>query len=151
MESALRQSLNVCPYLKRTGPAALKALATSKSSFAPVAAAAAAATKANADRGKIEVERLGRGRKNIPLSALQRMAGHCPVMGKAMAVRSAKLRAQKNMVFTRTLHGGVGTAGMHTSRPGLARAMDVNVLKPKVDSGWCTSYSLLKKIGSVRC
>lgn len=134
----------MCPYLKRTGPAALKALATSKSSFAPVAAAAAAATKANADRGRIGVERVGRGRKNIPLSALQRMAGHCPVMGKAMAVRSAKLRAQKNMVFTRALHGGVGTAGykvgnatagMHTSRPGLARAMDVNVLKPKVESG----------------
>ena len=135
----------MCPYLKRTGPAALKALATSKSSFAPVAAAAAVATKANADRGKNGMERGGRGRKNIPLSALQRMAGHCPVMGKAMAVRSAKLRAQKNMVLTRALHTGIcgtsgckvgnATAGMHTSRPELARAMDVNVLKPKVENG----------------
>ena len=135
----------MCPYLKRTGPAALKALATSKSSFAPVAAAAAVATKANVDQGKNDMERIGRGRKNIPLSALQRMAGHCPVMGRAMAARSAKLRAQKNLVFTRALHGGVGgtssrklgnaAAGMHTSRPGLARAMNVNVLKSKLENG----------------
>ena len=136
----------MCPYLKRTGPAALKALATSKSSFAPVAAAAAAnAARQDAGAGKNSKERIGRGRKNMPLSALQRMAGHCPVMGRAMAARSAKMRAGKNLVFTRALHSSKGNvsgnafskaaAGMHTSRPKLAMAMDVNVLKAKVESG----------------
>lgn len=148
MESAIRQSLNMCPYLKRTGPAALKALATSKSSFAPVAAAAATAVaREHATGGNANKEKVGRGRKNIPLSALQRMAGQCPVMGRAMAARSAKMRAGKNLVFTRALHGRAGgggvsgntfgkvAAGMHTSRPKLAMAMDVNVLKAKVESG----------------
>lgn len=143
----------MCPYLKRAGPAALKALATSKSSFAPVAAAAAAGvTKANVDRGRNDVERVGRGRKNIPLSALQRMAGHCPVMGRAMAIRSAKMRAKKGTVFTRALHGGISntsacklgssTAELHTSRPGLARPMDLNVLKAKVENGKYFDFSL---------
>ena len=144
MESVIRQSLNACPYLRKTGPAALKALAASTSSFAPVAAAAAS-TGVPVDGGVKNKGRTIGSRKNVPLSSLQRMAGRCPVMGRAMAVRSAKMRAGKSLVFTRALHSGSGgisanavgkaAAGMHTSRPKLARAMDVNVLKAKVENG----------------
>src|SRR5438105_3417083 len=62
MESLLRQGKQVCPFLKRSSPAALKVLATS-------------------------VKTTSRGYR---VSALQTAATHCPVVGKALAFQQSK-------------------------------------------------------------
>jgi hypothetical protein len=63
MDALLRQSRSVCPFLKSTCPATLRSLATTARQVSP-----------------------GGG----TISNLQIIARRCPVMGKAMAVQSAK-------------------------------------------------------------
>ncbi|KAF3930078.1 hypothetical protein ABW19_dt0204975 [Dactylella cylindrospora] len=64
MEALLRQSKSVCPFLKKTSPSTLRALSTSTSHVPGIAG------------GK--------------MSNLQILARRCPVMGKALAVQSAR-------------------------------------------------------------
>lgn len=79
MDAVLRQSKAVCPFLKQSSPAALRALSTSARPQIAAAAAAAAApvTAVSSPCGGT-------------MSKLQVLANRCPVMGKAMAVRSAQ-------------------------------------------------------------
>ncbi|MCJ1275537.1 mitochondrial 5-aminolevulinate synthase [Puttea exsequens] len=91
METLLRQSRSMCPFLSKTSPATLRSLST--------------ATARHASPG------------GGTMSNLQVLARRCPVMGKAMTVQSAK--NNKNVlsgVFggTRAHHGG--KARIHTSR-----------------------------------
>ena len=89
METLLRQSRSMCPFLNKTSPATLRSLSTTTRHVSP-----------------------GGG----TMSNLQVLARRCPVMGKAMAVQSAKTSNNPlNGVF-----GGVraygGKAKIHTSR-----------------------------------
>ncbi|KAJ6263962.1 5-aminolevulinate synthase [Drechslerella dactyloides] len=84
METLLRQSRAVCPFLKKTSPSTLRALSTS-SSTSHVAGIAG---------GK--------------MSNLQVLARRCPVMGKALAVQSA--RNGMNSVTSRI--GGIRAGGL---------------------------------------
>lgn len=67
MEALLNQSRAMCPFLKRTSPAALRSLST--------------ATRPSPGGGTI--------------SNLQTLARRCPVMNKALAVQSARLATSK--------------------------------------------------------
>ncbi|KAK6522328.1 mitochondrial 5-aminolevulinate synthase [Arthrobotrys megalospora] len=85
METLLRQSRAVCPFLKKTSPSALRALSTSSSTVHRAPGIAG---------GK--------------MSNLQILARRCPIMGKALAVQSA--RNGMNSVSSRI--GGVSPGGM---------------------------------------
>ncbi|KAK6342147.1 mitochondrial 5-aminolevulinate synthase [Orbilia blumenaviensis] len=67
MEALLRQSRSVCPFLKKTSPSALRALSTSTS-----------------------VVPRSPGIAGGKMSNLQILARRCPIMGKALAVQSAR-------------------------------------------------------------
>ncbi|RDL35437.1 5-aminolevulinate synthase, mitochondrial [Venustampulla echinocandica] len=69
MDALLRQSKSMCPFLKKTSPATLRSLSTSVSASTP-------ARHASPCGGS--------------MSNLQTIARRCPVMGKAMAVQTAK-------------------------------------------------------------
>lgn len=69
MEAILSQSRAMCPFLKKTSPATLRSLSTT---------AAAAAAAHHASRG------------GSRMSNLQVLAGRCPIMGKALAMQSAR-------------------------------------------------------------
>ncbi|KAI4165684.1 MAG: hypothetical protein LQ342_000626 [Letrouitia transgressa] len=93
METLLRQSRQMCPFLKKTSPATLRSLSTTANRSSPCGGT---------------------------MSNLQVLARRCPMMGKAMAVQSAKYRnSALGGVF-----GGVrgygtwsgGKAKLHTSR-----------------------------------
>ena len=93
MDALLKQSLRVCPFLKKTSPTTLRALSTSTSvvSGAP-----------------------GGGK----MSNLQVLARRCPVMSKALAVQSVRIRAAaspriaaQNFGFGSTCGGPAATAG----------------------------------------
>ena len=89
MEALLRQSRSMCPFLNKTSPATLRSLSTSTRHVSP-----------------------GGG----TMSNLQVLARRCPVMGKAMAVQSAKTNASTlNGVFGGT-RAYSGKARLHTSR-----------------------------------
>ncbi|OJJ48842.1 hypothetical protein ASPZODRAFT_129162 [Penicilliopsis zonata CBS 506.65] len=91
MESLLQQSRAMCPFLKRTSPAALRTLAT--------------ATRPQGSPG------------GGTMSNLQVIARRCPVMSKALAVQSARLANTKR--FTSSAAGvsmgvkPVGRRGLH--------------------------------------
>ena len=68
MEALLRQSRAVCPFLKKTSPATLRSLSTSTTAVSTHSASP------------------GGGR----MSNLHLLARRCPVMGKALAVQSAR-------------------------------------------------------------
>lgn len=120
MDAVLRQSKAMCPFLKKASPATLRALSTSTRPT-PQASSPCGGT----------------------MSKLQLLAHRCPVMGKALAVQSAK--------FGR-VGGGVGIAGLsthsvaaghhvgrmggkarglHTSRSQEARAVDGPLFREK--------------------
>ena len=101
MDSVLRQSKAMCPFLKTASPAALRAMSTSTRPQAIAAASPCGGT----------------------MSKLQVLAHRCPVMGKAMAVQSSKNAA---MSAIRAFSGDskVGRARMHTSRNKEARAVE---------------------------
>ncbi|KAL6713195.1 5-aminolevulinate synthase, mitochondrial [Lecanora helva] len=92
MESLLRQSRSMCPFLNKTSPATLRSLSTTTRHASP-----------------------GGG----SMSNLQVLARRCPVMGKALAVQSAKNgKCGLSGVFGGVrAYGGCGTkAKIHTSR-----------------------------------
>ncbi|KAL8356561.1 hypothetical protein RB601_001733 [Gaeumannomyces tritici] len=100
MDAVLRQSKALCPFLNKASPATLRALSTKASP---------------AHRPRLSP-------CGGTMSKLQLLAGRCPVMGKAMAVQSAKVRAGSLPV---------GLAGLHTSRSKDARAVDGPVVTPR--------------------
>lgn len=97
MDSVLRQSKAMCPFLKTASPAALRAMSTSARPMASP----------------------GGG----TMSKLQVFANRCPVMGKAMAVQSSK-NAAVSAVRAFSGNSKQGRARIHTSRNQEARAVE---------------------------
>ncbi|KAF2404226.1 delta-aminolevulinic acid synthase [Trichodelitschia bisporula] len=119
MEALLRQSRSMCPFLKRTSPATLRSLSTTT-----------AAHSASPGGGS--------------MSNLQVLARRCPIMGKALAVQSARSgNAALAGAFggARAYHAKVDRARFHSATPKEAQAVDVPVVrkesvpfsKPSVD------------------
>lgn len=107
MEALLRQSKGMCPFLKKTSPATLRALSTSASQ--------------------------SRSTGGSNMSNLQVLARRCPVMGKALAVQSARsgnasMNGAYGAAFVRAYHAKVNRANIHTSSAKEAQAVDVNVV-----------------------
>lgn len=106
MEALLIQSQRVCPFLKKTSPSTLRTLSTS------------VAHNASVGGGK--------------MSNLQVLGRRCPVMGKALAVQSARL-SNVNLAGTfggaRAYHSKVSRNHIHTSTDKKARAIDVEMLR----------------------
>ncbi|KAI1451552.1 tetrapyrrole biosynthesis, 5-aminolevulinic acid synthase [Annulohypoxylon moriforme] len=109
MDAVLRQSKAMCPFLKKASPATLRALSTStRPQTSPCGGT---------------------------ISKLQLLGQRCPVMGKALAIQSAKVgRApigSASTVAAGIRHHSVsskpGRARIHTSRPHEARAVDASV------------------------
>lgn len=104
MDAVLRQSKAMCPFLKKASPATLRALSTST--------------------------RPAQSPCGGTISKLQLLAHRCPVMGKALAVQSAKVgHVQVGGGFaglsTHSRAGKLGKPrGLHTSRSQEARAVD---------------------------
>ncbi|CZT50591.1 5-aminolevulinate synthase, mitochondrial precursor [Rhynchosporium secalis] len=105
MDSVLRQSKSMCPFLKKTSPATLRSLSTSVT------------RQASPGGGS--------------MSNLQTIARRCPIMGKALAVQTAKstkvgLGGVAALGAVRAFSGKVasGKAKLHTSRTNDARAVD---------------------------
>ncbi|KAF4461179.1 5-aminolevulinate synthase mitochondrial [Fusarium albosuccineum] len=102
MDAVLRQSKAMCPFLKTASPATLRALSTSSR---PQAALPSPSPCGGT------------------MSKLQLLGQRCPVMGKAMAVQTAKHRAAAS-VRAFSGHTKTGKAKIHTSRNKEARAVD---------------------------
>ena len=107
MEAVLKGRA-MCPFLQKTSPATLRSLSTS--------------TRPHASPG------------GGSMSNLQTIAGRCPVMGKALAVQTAKagkvgFGGVTAMKAIRAFSGKVssGKAKLHTSRSHEARAVEDNV------------------------
>ena len=95
MDALLRQSMSMCPFLKKTSPATLRTLSTSTTPARHVSPGGGS------------------------ISNLQVLARRCPVMGKAIAVQAAKTgHCGFNGVFGGTrAYGGYGSkAKLHTTR-----------------------------------
>jgi 5-aminolevulinate synthase len=93
MDALLRQSKSVCPFLKKTSPATLRTLSTSARHASPCGGT---------------------------MSNLQTIARRCPVMGKALAVQTAKsgkigLGGVAAIGAMRTFAGKTGRARLHTT------------------------------------
>ncbi|PKS11911.1 hypothetical protein jhhlp_001206 [Lomentospora prolificans] len=106
MDSVLRQSKAVCPFLKKSSPATLRALST------------AARPQSSSPCGGT-------------MSKLQLYANRCPIMGKAIAIRSAHysptdMAKRSAVAGLRAFNSAskAGRAGIHTSRPEGARLED---------------------------
>lgn len=106
MEALMVKSRAMCPFLNKTSPATLRTLSTS-TSIQPTATATAPGGGA--------------------MSNLQTIARRCPIMGKALSVRSAQLG---NTVLagafggSRAYHSKVPRANLHTSAENKARAVE---------------------------
>ncbi|KAI0902434.1 tetrapyrrole biosynthesis, 5-aminolevulinic acid synthase [Annulohypoxylon nitens] len=109
MDAVLRQSKAMCPFLKKASPATLRALSTSTR------------PQASPCGGTI--------------SKLQLLGQRCPVMGKALAIQSAKV-GRAPIGSATTVAAGIrhhsvsskpGRARIHTSRSHEARAVDTSV------------------------
>jgi len=98
MDAVLRQSKAMCPFLKKASPATLRSLSTT--ARPQVASSPCGGT----------------------MSKLQLLGHRCPVMGKAMAVQSAKHCAAAFLAFSG--NAKAGKARIHTSRNQEARAVD---------------------------
>ncbi|KAL2201303.1 pyridoxal phosphate-dependent transferase [Corynascus similis CBS 632.67] len=109
MDSVLRQSKAVCPFMKKATAAGLRAMST--------------ATPTTVSPG------------GGAMSKLQVLARRCPVMGKAMAVQSARIGhapgfptvAAKAGMSTFPGHVKTSKAKLHTSRSQEAQAVDTSV------------------------
>jgi len=97
MDSVLRQSKAMCPFLKSASPATLRAMST------------AARPHASPCGGT--------------MSKLQVYAHRCPVMGKALAVQSSKYGSVAG-IRAYSGQSKQGRAALHTSRNKEARAVD---------------------------
>ncbi|KAK0711170.1 pyridoxal phosphate-dependent transferase [Lasiosphaeris hirsuta] len=113
MDAALRQSKAVCPFMKKATAAGLRAMTTSAR---PVASPCGGT-----------------------ISKLQVLARRCPVMGKAMAVQSARIGhagfpgvAGVAAMSTISGHGKAPKAKLHTSRPHEANAVEGSLFRDKV-------------------
>ncbi|KAH7170362.1 pyridoxal phosphate-dependent transferase [Dactylonectria macrodidyma] len=106
MDTVLRQSKAMCPFLKKASPATLRALSTTARPQAQASPCGGA------------------------MSKLQLLGHRCPVMGKAMAVQSAKHGAAAAAGF-RAFSGDAktGKAKIHTSRHQEARAVDRTIFE----------------------
>ncbi|PQK12628.1 hypothetical protein BB8028_0003g12440 [Beauveria bassiana] len=102
MDSVLRQSKAMCPFLKAASPATLRAMSTT-----------------------------ARPRPSSPcggtMSKLQVYAHRCPVMGKALAVQSSKY-ASLPAIRAFSGHAKPARASIHTSRNQEARAVETPFL-----------------------
>ncbi|KAF1940926.1 5-aminolevulinate synthase mitochondrial precursor [Clathrospora elynae] len=111
MEALLRQSRSMCPFLHKTSPATLRSLSTTT---------AAARHEVSPGAGS--------------MSNLQVLARRCPIMGKALAVQSA--RNGNNALAgafggVRAYHTRVNRAKLHTSTSKEAQAVDIQDLRGK--------------------
>jgi len=112
MDSVLRQSKAMCPFMMKATAAGLRAMST---------AATPAATAVSPCGGT--------------MSKLQTLARRCPVMGKAMAIQSGRAGhaagfasvAAKASMSTFHGHGKTGKAKIHTSRSQEAQAVEGSV------------------------
>ncbi|KAI9714873.1 MAG: mitochondrial 5-aminolevulinate synthase [Bogoriella megaspora] len=108
MEAMLRQSRSMCPFLKKSSPATLRSLSTTTT-----------AQHASPGGGS--------------MSNLQVLARRCPVMGKALAVQSARHGRLNfaNAAYSgiRAYHAKVGKANLHTTRPQEAQALDIDMMR----------------------
>jgi 5-aminolevulinate synthase len=123
MDSVLRQSKAVCPFLKRASPAALRALST------------ATRPQASPCGGTI--------------SKLQVLARRCPVMGKALAVQSSRIgpRSSVSVAGLTTFSGHTKTtakaqAHLHTTRAKDARTVEAPLFPPSREMGELSKPSL---------
>ncbi|KAI8626876.1 5-aminolevulinate synthase [Xylariaceae sp. FL1651] len=110
MDAVLRQSKAMCPFLKSATPATLRALST--------------ATRPQASQC------------GGTISKLQLLGQRCPVMGKALAIQSARVSCKTGMVGVSAVSGvrtfsGTSKAKIHTSRPKEARAVDTPMFTPR--------------------
>ncbi|KAM0483187.1 hypothetical protein ACHAPX_002636 [Trichoderma viride] len=103
MDSVLRQSKAMCPFLKSASPATLRAMST----------AARPSARASPCGGT--------------MSKLQLYAHRCPVMGKAMAVQSSKYGAAAG-IRAFSAQSRSDKARLHTSRNQEARAVESPIL-----------------------
>ncbi|TFB06096.1 hypothetical protein CCMA1212_002036 [Trichoderma ghanense] len=106
MDSVLRQSKAMCPFLKSASPATLRAMSTAARPKASLPASPCGGT----------------------MSKLQLYAHRCPVMGKAMAVQSSKYGAAAG-IRAFSAHSKTGKARLHTSRNQEARAVESPLLE----------------------
>ncbi|KJZ74078.1 5-aminolevulinate synthase [Hirsutella minnesotensis 3608] len=105
MDSVLRQSRAMCPFLKAASPATLRAMSTT------------ARPKASPCGGT--------------MSKLQLFAHRCPVMGKALAVQSARNGVAPAALRAFSGQGKQGRARLHTSRTNEARAVESPILNAR--------------------
>ena len=99
MDSVLRQSKAMCPFLKSATPATLRALSTSVRPKVPFATSPCGGT----------------------MTKLQVYAQRCPVMGKALAIQTSRYGAVAGIRAHATK---TGMAKIHTSANHEARAVD---------------------------
>jgi 5-aminolevulinate synthase len=116
MDTVLRQSKAMCPFLKKTSPATLKALSATSGPTRSFHSSPGGGSMSN----------------------LQTIARRCPVMGKAMAVQTARnsktgFAALAAMKGIRCFSGksSTGKAKIHTSAPVEARAADGIIIGDK--------------------
>jgi 5-aminolevulinate synthase len=108
MEALLRQSRGMCPFLKKTSPSTLRSLSTT-SCHQPSPGGSA-------------------------MSNLQVLGRRCPIMGKALAVQSARSgNAALAGAFggVRAYHSKAGKAKLHTSSSKPAQAVESNTTRPQ--------------------
>ncbi|PSN70905.1 5-aminolevulinate synthase-like protein [Corynespora cassiicola Philippines] len=109
MEALLRQSRSMCPFLHKTSPATLRSLSTT-----------AAGHEVSPGGGS--------------MSNLQVLARRCPIMGKALAVQSARTgNSALAGAFggVRAYHSRVNRARLHTSSAKEAQAVEIENLRAK--------------------
>jgi 5-aminolevulinate synthase len=130
MEALLRQSRGVCPFLKKTSPATLRVLSATPAPAANFSTAAGdAAPAAVGSQQRHHHASPGGGR----MSNLQVLARRCPVMGKALAVQSARhrLAGMGGMGGVgKAYHAKAGGASFHSDAQKDAQAVDVG-FRPK--------------------
>ncbi|KAI9673277.1 MAG: mitochondrial 5-aminolevulinate synthase [Trizodia sp. TS-e1964] len=108
MDSVLRQSRSLCPFLKKTSPAALRTLSTCV----------------------IRQPSPGGG----TMSNLQVLARRCPIMGKALAIQSARARNGTSigcLMGVRTVRTHTAKSQLHTSRAVGATPVGMGLYSPQ--------------------
>ncbi|KAK0722367.1 pyridoxal phosphate-dependent transferase [Lasiosphaeria miniovina] len=133
MDSVLRQSKAMCPFMRKATAAGLRAMTT------------AATATATAVRPAVAPSPCGGA-----ISKLQVLARRCPVMGKAIAVQSARLGSNHHQHAG--FHGAAastfaghrersGKARLHTSRSKDARAVEDSLLDKGALPCWLPTSS----------
>ncbi len=120
MDTVLRQSKTMCPFLKKTSPATLRSLSATSGPTRSYHASPGGGSMSN----------------------LQTIARRCPVMGSAMAVQSAKTGGNVAFGAIAALKGirgfsgkaSTGKAKLHTSSAHEARPMEGILMGEKRES-----------------